>query len=278
MIAFSNNYPNIYQYIIGLENFEDTFLYDYLSSHDYQFWQDLEYFLTIKNRLKHYQSILNRLSVLAPMSMEINKAWNNWRTFRAAQSEVTSIFLIENLFLGRVLEIVPESRTKTPDLMVMLDDQERAIEVKTQSGQQHGDVHPRAKGVCLFDPKDEDDLRSWLFEEKQSSRNHKPMKPKVVEAEEKGAHILMAMTDIFPMINDIKFQVSSICPKNRLVGTETIQIQEGKPLTVYFFQADFPISQKLHSLKEIWLFDDSNLNRFIVLSQAMYLLKHLRKS
>lgn len=271
-----NKYPRIKRFISQLQNLEDTFIYDYSSNDSYGFWPYFEYFLTNLNRFVNYESILKRLSITAPMGMDINKAWNKWQIFRAAQSEVTSIFLIEKGFLGRVLEIVPEDSEPTSDLKVMLGNQELLFEVKSQSGQQHGDKHPRVNDWIMFDPQDENDLRSWLFEERISSRNGRPMKPKAMEAEEKGAHILAALTDFFTTIDDIKSQASSICPRSQLVDTKTIQIQEGKRLTAHFFQAEFPLSQKPHNLKEIWLFDESHLDRFIALSQTMYLLEHLR--
>ena len=269
-------YPRIKRFISQIENLEDTFLHDYSSNDNYGFWPDFEYFLSNLDRFVNSESILKRLSITSPMSMEIDQAWNRWRTFRAAQSEVTSIFLIEKIFMGNVLEIVPEEKSPTPDLKVKLGSHEVLIEIKSQSGQQHGDKHPRTNGWIMFDPQDEHDLKSWLFIERISSRSSKPMKPKAFEADEKGAHILAALTDFFTMINDIKSQISFICPGCKLVDTKTIQFQEGKPLTVHFFQAEFPLSPKLSNLKEIWLFDESHLDRFFVLSQTMYLLEHLR--
>lgn len=269
-------YPRIKQFISQRENLGDTFLYDYSSNDSYGFWPDFEYFLSNLDRFGNSESILKRLSITAPMSLETDQAWNRWQIFRAAQSEVTSIFLIEKVFMGDVLEIVSEDKVPTPDLKVNLGNHELLIEIKSQSGQQHGDMHPRANGWIMFDPQDENDLKSWLFIERISSRNGKPMKPKTLEADEKGAHILAALTDFFTTINDIKSQVSFICPGCKLVDTKTIQFQEGKSLRVYFFQAEFPLTLKPDNLREIWLFDESHLDRFIVLSQTMYLLEHLR--
>ncbi len=269
-------YPRIKRFISQRENLRDTFLYDYSSNDRYGFWPDFEYFLTNLDRFVNSESILKRLSITAPMSMKIAQAWNRWQIFRAAQSEVTSIFLIEKAFMGNVLEIISENKVPTPDLKVNLGNHELLIEIKSQSGQQHGDKHPRSKGWIMFDPQDENDMKSWLFIEKISSRSDKPMKPKALEADEKGAHILAAMTDFFTTIDDIKSQVSFICPNCKLVDTKTIQFQEGKTLTVYFFQAEFLFSPKSDNLKEIWLFDESHLDRFIVLSQSMYLLEHLK--
>lgn len=269
-------YPRVKRFISRQKNLGDTFLYDYSSNDSYGFWPDFEYFLSNLDRFVNSESILRRLSIPAPMSMEIDQAWNRWQIFRAAQSEVTSIFLIEKAFIGNVLEIVPEDRVPTTDLKVNLGNHELLIEIKSQSGQQHGDKHPRTKGCIMFDPQDENDLKSWLFIERISSRSGKLMKPKALEADEKGAHILATLTDFFTTINDIKSQVSFICPGCKLVDIKTIQFQEEKPLTVHFFQAEFPLSPKPDNLKEMWLFDESHLDRFIVLSQTMYLLDHLR--
>jgi len=276
MGTFLTKYPRIKKFVSQLQNLEDTFLYEYSSNDSYGFWPDFEYFLANLDRFVNHESILKRLSVTAPMSMEINKAWNRWQIFRAAQSEVTSIFIIEKAFLGKVLEIIPEDTAPTPDLKVRLDNQDLLLEIKSQSGQQHGDKHPRAKDWIMFDPQDENDLKSWLFEERISSRDDRPMKPKALEAEEKGARILVALTDIFTTINGIKSQASFICPNSQFLETRTIQIRVGKTLTVHFFHAEFPISRKLNNLREVWLFDESHLDRFVVLSEAMFLLKHIR--
>lgn len=266
-------YPKITGFISQLENPVDTFLQDY--EEDYGFWPDLEYFLENLNRLGNSNSILKRLSIAAPMSMETSQAWNRWQTFRSAQMEVTAIFLIETAFNGKVLEIIPEDNVPSPDLKVNLGKRELLIEVKSQSGQQHGDKHPRSNDCVMFDPQDESDLKSWLFIERTSSRSGRPMKPKVVEAEEKGAHILFAQTDFFSSMGDIKRQASFICPGCKLVGTVTIQTLTGKPLSAHFFQCEFPVTSQLDKLREIWLIDESHLERFFVLSQDMYLREHL---
>lgn len=267
-------YPRISGFVSQLENPMDTFLHDYDDS--YGFWPDFEYFLENLDRLVNFHSILKRLSIAAPMSMEIGQAWNRWQIFRAAQTEVTTVFLIETVFNGKVLEIVPEGRVPTPDLKVNLENLELLIEVKSQSGQQHGDKHPRSNDWTMFDPQDEIDLKSWLFIEKTSSRNGRPMKPKAVEADGKGAHILAAQTDFFASTHDITRQAFFICPGCELVDTMTIQPPAGKPLTAHFFKGEFPLFPQLDNLREIWLFDESHLDRFVVLSQTMYLLEHLK--
>jgi hypothetical protein len=265
-------YSRVSRFISEIQNPKDTFLYDY--DDNYGFWPDLEYFLENAVRLVNPGSILKRLGVEAPMSMETGQAWNRWQIFRAAQMEVTAIFLSETIFKGKVLEIVPEGNVPTPDLKVKLGEQELLIEVKSQSGQQHGNKHPRSRGWVMFDPQEESDLKSWLFIERISSRSGRPMKPKVVEAEAKGAQILFAQTDFFTSMDDIARQASFICPGCEMVDRMTIQPITGKPLKAHFFKGIFPTLTQLDKLKEIWLFDESHRERFVVLSQSMYLREH----
>ena len=270
------NFPKITEFISQLSNREETFLYERMSNSNYGFWPEFEYFLSHIKRFDNYESNLKRLSVTAPLSMGNDKAWNMWQIFRAAQSEITVIFLIEKYLQGLVLEIIPEASVQTPDLRIRFDQNELLVEIKAQSGQQHGDKHPMATGCTLFDPKDENDLKSWLFEDRISSRNGKAMKPKVLEAEDKGADILIAMIDIFNTIDDIESQASFICPNSNFIEMEEIQIGNGKSLKLHFFKAIFPVSQELSRLREIWLFDESHLDRFMVLSDSMFLLNHLK--
>lgn len=270
------NFPKITEFISQLSDHEETFLYERMSNTNYGFWPEFDYFLSHLERFDNFESNLKRLSVTAPFSMGIDKAWNMWRIFRSAQSEITVIFLIEKYLQGLVVEIIAEDAVPTPDLRIRLDQNDFLVEIKAQSGQQHGDKHPMARGATLFDPKDECDLKSWLFEDRVSSRNGKVMKPKVLEAEDKGADILVAMIDIFNTINDIESQVSFICPNSNFMEMEEIQIGNGKSLKLHFFKALFPVSRQLSRLKEIWLFDESHLDRFIVLSDSMVLFNHLR--
>jgi len=270
-------YPMITRFISGLSQAEDTFLYDRFANSDYGFWPHLEYFLENLRRFPNCSPILKRLSVVVPMSMDMEKAWGEWRKFRSAQSEVTTIFLIENYFAGRILEIIPENRTPSPDLKIKLSEHNYMLEIKAQSGQQHGDKHPRLNGGHSFDPKFEEDLKSWLFMEKISSRSGKPMKPKVLEAEEKGSDILVAMTDFFATIDEIQSKVSYLSPNSTFIDKKAIQIESGNLLKAHFYQVKFPVNRKLHILKEIWLYDESHLDNFLVLFEdSMLLLDHLR--
>lgn len=269
-------YKKTYAFISELPQRQESFLADRLDSLEYGFWPHFEYFLENIERWNNNASILKRLSLAAPLSMETQEAWGKWQQFRSAQSEVTTIFLIENYFLGRILEIVPECEKQTPDLEIDLGGQRLMIEVKAQSGQQKGDRHPRANGPCLFEPKDEVDLKSWLFEKKISSRNGKPMKPKTVEGDEKGADILCAMTDIFFFEQEFKSSVSLLCPDSKFIAKKCVLSSSGERLEAHFFAAHYPTDLKLCKLKEIWLYHESRLDEFIALSEGQgFLHDHL---
>ena len=250
-------------------------MYDRLDTADYGFWPHLEHFLLNIKRFGNHKSIIERLTLVVPLKMDIQQAWEKWRQFRSAQSEVTSIFIIENYLKGQVLEIIPVNQKRTSDIKVKLANKEYLVEIKAQSGQQHGSKHPRAKGSNEFSPDFELDLKSWLFEEKISSRNGKPMKPKIRDANEQGAEILMAMTDHFSKIQDIKEQVSLLCPCNKFIETKEITIETIQPCAAYFFRVTFPVKSSLINLKEIWLYNESHLDPFLVLSRESILIDHL---
>ena len=270
-------YPNITKFLSAIGH-EDTFLHDRISNPNYGFWPHLEYFLLNAYRFKNHETIIERLLLEVPLNMEINKAWAKWQKFRSAQSEITVIYINEMYFSGQVVEIVPVDKKPTPDIKVILHNCEHLIEIKAQSGQQHGSKHPRAKGCNSFTPQDELDLKSWLFHEKISSRNDKPMEPKTLEADKKGADILVAMTDYFHTGTDIKNEASKICPGSKYLESKNVKDNEDKPLIVHFFESAYPISKDLKNLKEIWLFDESHLDRFMVLSREAILLEHLKNT
>lgn len=268
-------YPVLQEFIFDLPGFQDTFLYDRISNNNYGFWPHLEHFLSNKKSYKNYDSIISRLSITAPLDLEITKAWGKWQRFRSAQSEITSIFLIENYFGGTVLEIVAkQEKSKTPDLRVNLKQKVFYVEVKAQSGQQHGTKHPVCEGSDFYTPQDELDLNSWLFQEKISSRNGRPMKPKVIESEEKGAEVLIAMTDIMPTISEIEDRVQLICPGCKLTERRCFHSYLKDSLVAYFFQVNIPtiMDLTLCKLKEIWLFDECHLDEFMILSEYQSVL------
>jgi len=267
-------YPLSQEFILKLSNAKDTFLYDRANNQEYGFWPHFEHFLANLNSYKNYDSIIRRLSLTAPCDLEISKAWVKWQIFRSAQSEVTSIFIIEKYFSGAVKEIIAKQENiKTPDLRVSINLNEILIEVKAQSGQQHGTKHPRCKGSDSYSPQDEENLNSWLFQEKISSRNGKPMKPKTIETEEKGAAVLFAMTDIIPTVFDIEKRTHLICPGSKFIRKSHFSSDSNDSVVVYFFHVKFPILNRLSSnLQEIWLFDECHLDEFIVLSECDSLL------
>jgi len=271
-------YPKIRNFISQLKTPSDNaFLCEYSLKDEYGFWPHFEYFLLNLERFENSSSVLKKLSLPAPMSMNKDDAWGKWREFRSAQVEITAIYIIEKIFKGNVLEIVPEDEKPTPDLRVNLNDQELFVEIKAQSGQQHGDKHPRVKdSIITFDPKDEEDLESWLFTKRKSSRNGKLMQPKILEADNQGAHILLAVTDYFKSIDDVEARASIVCPNCKLIATKNIESQPGVFGAVYFFLAKFPLHKELKQLKEIWLFDESNLNEiFVLFQEGCSLLNHL---
>jgi|GEM_PF-1276919 len=252
MRKFSFLYPKVAQLINGMPLRKETFLFDSLSNIDYPFWIELEYFLSISERLGNIDEIIRKLFSEAPLSLDIDKAWEKQRDFRSAQFEVTSISMIEQYFHGKVA-LIPENRFPTPDFWIDLIQGSFTVEAKAQSGQQHGDKHPRLRGPILFNPKEEADLRSWLFEERISSRNGKPMKPQILAAERKGADILICQTDCVKTRDDLLTQVSILCPESHLTNRISLQSANQKPMDVAFFHATYPSTQSLTKLKEIWL-------------------------
>ncbi|MDP8275433.1 MAG: hypothetical protein RAO92_03430 [Candidatus Euphemobacter frigidus] len=276
MESFLSDYPHISDFLSSIAQYKDTFIFDKLYNPAYGFWPHLEYFLLNQSRYGNHESIIDRLSLLVPITMNVGTAWAKWRKFRSAQSEITSIYIIENYLSGRVIEIVPVNKIPTPDLLVGLNNSKYFIEVKAQSGQQHGSEHPRSKEPYLYSPQDENDLKSWLFEEAISSRNGKPMKPKTIEADEKQADILIAMIDIHNTIDNVKDQALYICPNSSFIEKNSIKINSEKIISVHFFKSDYPMKRSIKNLKEIWLFNESHLDKFIVLSKEAVLLNHMK--
>jgi hypothetical protein len=277
MEEISSLYPNSVKLIAESPSPKDTFLFDRTESIDYPFWAELEYFLLNSERLGDTREILRKLCSEAPLSLESGMAWEKHRDFRSAQFEITAIFLIEKYFGGKVI-LFPESSTPTPDFEVELNQKRFTVEAKAQSGQQHGDKHPRHNGPILFDPKEEIDLRSWLFEEKISSRNGKPMVPQVFAAEKKGADVLVCQTDYVKTQDNLLSQISILCPESQLVERISLQAVHQDPMDAIFFQATYPCVRQPSGLKEIWLCDlGSSRYRLVVLSSADAILRnHLK--
>lgn len=277
MKEFSSSYPKVAQFIADMPCPTETFLFDETLNGEYPFWAEFEYFLSNSERLGNTREILRKLSSVAPLTLDITTAWGKQRDFRSAQFEVTVIFLIEKCFGGKTL-LIPESSVPTPDFEVELNQDKFTIEAKAQSGQQHGDKHPRHNGQILFDPKEEMDLRSWLFEERISSRNGKAMEPQVIAAEKKGADILVCQTDYVKTEQDLLSQIRILCPESQFAEEMTLQVANRKPIDALFFQATYPCARQSIKLKEIWLCNlASSRYRLVVLSRSDAILRnHLK--
>lgn len=277
MEEISSLYPNIAKLIAETPSPKDTFLFDRTECIDYPFWAELEYFLLNRERLGDTREILRKLCSEAPLSLKIGKAWERHRDFRSAQFEITAIFLIEKYFGGNVM-LIPESSAPTPDFEVKLNQERFTVEAKVQSGQQFGNKHPRYNGPILFDPKEEIDLRSWLFEERISSRNGKPMVPQVFAAEKKKADVLFCQTDYVKTQDNLMSQISILCPESQLVERMSLKAANQEPMDAIFFQVTYPCVRQATGMKEIWLCDlGSSSCRLVVLSSAYDILRnHLK--
>ena len=102
------------------------------------------------------------------------------------------------------------------------------------------------------------------------------MKPKTIEADEKQADILIAMIDIHNTIDNVKDQALYICPNSSFIEKNSIKINSEKIISVHFFKSDYPMKRSIKNLKEIWLFNESHLDKFIVLSKEAVLLNHMK--
>jgi hypothetical protein len=277
MEEFKTLYPKVAHLIADIPCSSETFLFDRTANIEYPFWAELEYFLSNRKRLGNTRDILRKLSSAAPLTLEANKAWQRRQDFRSAQFEVSVIFLIERYFGGKT-RLIPEDRVPTPDFEVEFNQGKFKIEAKAQSGQHHGDKHPRHHGPILFDPKEEIDLRSWLFEERISSRNGKAMEPQVTAAEKKGADILACVTDYIETEEDLLSQISILCPESEFTGRITLQSANRKPIDALFFQATYPCLRQPTKVKEIWLCDLSRSGYgLVVLSRTDAILSnHLK--
>ena len=85
----------------------------------------------------------------------------------------------------------------------------------------------------------------------------------------------MAMTDHFTTIQDINDQASFICPGNEFIEKKELTIEMLKSLVAYFYKVTFPVKSSLINLKEIWIYNESHLDRFLVLSKEAILINHL---
>ena len=269
-------------------SFENTFLGCILErSPKYRFMPHLEYFMKSKHRWSNSNLILER--VFANVPADVEEAWETWRKFRSAQAEITTIFLIE-VYLGGIvkdLEVSPPGTSRRCDIFAALEGADGLyLEVKAQSGQQHGDKHPCSQALIRFEPRADQDLRSWLFEEKVSSRDGKPMRPYCLQASDKSADGLVVMTDIFwEDCNDMKSlarlvipDFESICsiefPKNylKLAATKGLCFTilqwlrlRRETLRVTILRAGEESLSKMRNLRELWIFDNSEPHDLVII-------------
>lgn len=281
--------------------FEKSFMGHILpDSPKYGFVPHLIYFLRNRNRWANSDHILQRIFAKVPNDSE--EAWEVWRNFRSAQAEITSVFLIENYFAGKVieLEVSRSGVSKKCDIRVALNsDVDYFLEVKAQSGQQHGDKHPISDGLIQFHPQFEDDLYSWLFEERISSRNRQPMRPYCLQASDKQADVLVAMTDIFLQKSNNMNSLAKVvipdylevCNKDfRRYYLKVFSLQnvinailqwlriKTDSIGVIAVTAGEETTKKMGSLKEIWIFDNSALEDMIIVQRAEHQLSILAMS
>ena len=283
-MTFKSSYEHVHKLITELPAPDNTFLSNRKIFYpECPFWAELEYFLLKIHKYGNTKEIIRKLSLEAPLNMNVEKAWGLWQQFRSAQFEVSAIFFIEKYFKGKIIEIIPEGKKKSSDFKVLLNQEELLIEAKAQSGQQDGDKHPRCRGSILFDPKEENDLYSWLFNEKNiSSRNNKLMVPMAIEAENKEAKILICQTDYTSTSRNKDFpcQIKTLFPQSKFSGEITLSSGSTQnSINVSFFKNSFPNSMnKLKKMTEIWLCNLCAKNyKLVILSQKNEILKnHLK--
>lgn len=258
--------------VTSLPGFDESFLGHKLHKNPaYGFLPHFEYFLTNQERWRRSGDVLDR--ILAPIPGEQAAAWETWRQFCSAQAEITSIFLVEACFEGAVeeLEAVKTANSGSPGSAKSCDicarfrsDDKFYFEVKAQSGQQHGDKHPLYSGPIGFAPQAEDDLRSWLFDEKVSSTTGELMKPYCRQAANKSADILLVMTDIFPERSNNALSLGRVlCPDRQNEFRKFSGSNSG--LDVIAVEAGDETCKKMCGLREIWLFNSSRLTEMLAL-------------
>lgn len=255
--------------LASLPELHDSFLGHRLRSNpSYGFMPHYLFFL--ENHKRWYGSADIQRRILAPVSEDQEAAWKEWRQFRSAQAEVTAAYLVEKL-LGkcvRDLEVCRPGYTKSCDIRTSFDGQtDSYLEVKAQSGQQHGSRHPLSHEAYSFTPQGEDDLRSWLFEPRVSQATGGAMTPYCLQASAKGADVLVAMIDI------MQFETAGLHELGRTLVpdclTESLEPISATPdsgeLIVSSFTAGAGTTNSMGALREIWLFNESSLDRLLVI-------------
>jgi hypothetical protein len=273
--------PIFHQKLRDLQGLEESFLGHRLSSNpSYGFLPQYQFFLDNQERWSA-ESTKIQGRILAKVPCDCEAAWIQWREFRSAQAEITSIFFIEIFFRGLVtgLELPRPGKSKTCDLAVRFDPSSEIVylEVKAQSGQQRGDRHPLSSNGSLFTPHGEEDLSSWLFnQEKISTKNGKLMVPKCQDVAAKGADALLAMIDIFQwetadlvalgkyLAPDFQSVDESIF-KRKSLGNAKLNRRYTNRISVVTIVVGLETTRMMCGLREIWLFNESKMQSVLIL-------------
>lgn len=253
----------------SLDGFNESFIgFKERENPDYAFLGHFRYFVCNSHRWANSSGILNR--ILAPVPTNSDEAWEIWSQFRSAQAEVTSIFVVEHFFHAQVEEIEAAKLgvAKSCDIRARFPDcPDLFIEVKAQSGQQHGDKHPLSVEPIGFTPRFESDLRSWLFEEKISAKTGELMKPYCRQAAEKSADVLVAISDIFRQDQgDLCSLARRLVPDHQ--GTVEKASSGELMCNLLIVEGGESTSTKMCGLPEVWLMDMSRLDEVLVIHSS----------
>ena len=253
-----------------LDGFDESFLGKTCQENpDYSFLPHFDYFLENLSRWSGGQEHLVLRRILDKVPENRQNAWEVWRQYRSAQAEITAIFLIENYLCGKVrdLEVARPGFSKRCDMYARFNPGiEYYLEVKAQSGQQHGNKHPRTDGIQEFLPRYEEDLRSWLFDEKSSSRTGMPMQPYCAQASKKGADVLIAMDDIFEEESDTMRSLGKVLVRDHQeIVSKDFRRNKSDCLSAVIVEAGNATTRKMQGLREVWIFDNSRLGQMLII-------------
>ena len=255
--------------LASLPGFCDSFLGHRLREQpNYGFLPHYAFFLENCHRWKKWTDIQKR--IVAPVSNDPIIAWKEWRQFRSAQAEISAAYLIENNLSGRIndLEVARPGCKKSCDILATFKCQSSLyLEVKAQSGQQHGSQHPLSKSNS-FTPQGEEDLSSWLFEPRVSQSTGNAMVPYCIQASRKEADVLIAMTDIMQWNTEGLVQLGKFLVPDALAESHQSLLAPNNGnagLAVTSFDAGASTKERMGNLQEVWLFNESASNGLLVI-------------
>lgn len=259
----------MHTHLTTLPGFDASFLgHRFRAQPNYGFLLHYTFFLENQQRWTKWEDINNR--IVAPVSDDPVIAWREWRQFRSAQAEISAAYLIEKYLGGKIqdLEVQRPGALKSCDILATFGDQRSLyLEVKAQSGQQHGSQHPLSTNQYSFTPQGEDDLRSWLFEPRKSLSTNEAMVPYCTQASSKGADVLIAMVDIMQWETEGMFELGRfLVPDAITEGSQVLLTPSGDDgLNIFSFEAGASTRARLGSLKEVWLFKESASNGLLII-------------